>query len=211
MCRLGFLKTPQYYTDITKTLGWSYVDCGNDSYDDRTFSSLYDRNSTETVEDCVKYCATNNYVYAGLEYGNQCYCSNTLVADRAPIPGAIGFCSMPCAGNSDEICGGSSGISIYTKCTGLTCINAVFDDLGSNTVADQSNLIPAFTAVWEPLRKLSRGGFEYGSMTLPALWYSHHGIVAPLPHWPKQCSRSVTLVSHGVKIFRALSSIGVLC
>jgi len=65
-----------------------------------------------TVESCQAFCSssTNNYGLAGLEYSGECYCGNALQQYSA-----VGFtgCNMPCSGNSSEICGGNSRLSVY--------------------------------------------------------------------------------------------------
>ena len=65
-----------------------------------------------TVESCQTFCSSsnNNYGLAGLEYSGECYCGNALQQYSA-----LGYtdCNMPCSGNSSEICGGSSRLSVY--------------------------------------------------------------------------------------------------
>ena len=97
--------------------GWTYVGCGVDVTGNRTFSADQWWDNGVTVEGCLDYCGQKGYTYAGLEYGDQCFCSNTLAADRAPTPGVLGNCLSRCAGNSSEYCGGSNRLSIY-KLTG---------------------------------------------------------------------------------------------
>ena len=69
-----------------------------------------------TIEKCQTFCSssTNNYGLAGLEYGSQCYCGNGLQSGSS-----LGQknCNTPCKGNSSEICGGSSALSVYNLTT----------------------------------------------------------------------------------------------
>ena len=48
----------------------------------------------------------------GLEYGGECYCGNTLSQGAFPeiFPSS---CSIPCAGNTGEMCGGQNRLSLY--------------------------------------------------------------------------------------------------
>lgn len=74
-----------------------------------------------TIETCVDFCTSKGHTYAGLEFGSQCYCDNTLPADRAPVAGMLGDCIMTCAGNGAEKCGGSAAITLYQKCGANGC------------------------------------------------------------------------------------------
>ncbi|KAL8714368.1 MAG: hypothetical protein Q9220_001701 [cf. Caloplaca sp. 1 TL-2023] len=65
-----------------------------------------------TISSCQNFCSssTNNYALAGLENGQECYCGNGLQNYAA-----VGYsgCSQPCKGNSSEICGGTSRLSVW--------------------------------------------------------------------------------------------------
>ena len=67
-----------------------------------------------TIEKCQAFCSNgnNNYGLAGLEFSQECYCGNAL-----QNYGAVGQtgCNMVCSGNSSELCGGSSRLSIYNS------------------------------------------------------------------------------------------------
>lgn len=69
-----------------------------------------------TIESCQAFCSssTNNYGLAGLEFASECYCGNGLQSGST-----LGQknCNMPCNGNSSEICGGSSALSVYNLTT----------------------------------------------------------------------------------------------
>ena len=83
-----------------------------------------------TVETCVKMCSGAGYSIAGLEYASQCFCGNSLPATASPTPGVVGDCNAACTGNSNEICGDASLLSLYKKCTGGSCQNAQFGLVG---------------------------------------------------------------------------------
>ena len=125
---------PTKFTDVTSA-GWSYLGCAIDDVNTRTLSSGGPGNSVET---CIKSCSGSTY--AGIEFGGQCYCGNTVAADRMPIAGVVGDCNMPCHDNATEICGGSNALSLYTKCTGGTCKNAVAGVSSSVAARDTSHL-----------------------------------------------------------------------
>ncbi|EME81961.1 uncharacterized protein MYCFIDRAFT_165158 [Pseudocercospora fijiensis CIRAD86] len=53
---------------------------------------------------CAAYCANKGFIYAGTEYADECYCGNKLSAPTSLQNDTQ--CSMSCAGNSTEACGG---------------------------------------------------------------------------------------------------------
>ncbi|KAL2168473.1 hypothetical protein VTG60DRAFT_7209 [Thermothelomyces hinnuleus] len=63
-----------------------------------------------TVAKCTAACRAANYILAGVEYGGECYCGNTIANGGAP---ADSGCSMVCNGNSTEFCGGPDRLNVY--------------------------------------------------------------------------------------------------
>ncbi|KAI9812256.1 MAG: hypothetical protein M1826_002927 [Phylliscum demangeonii] len=63
-----------------------------------------------TVAVCLRYCQGLGAVYAGVEYGRECYCSGTL--QKAATADDRG-CTMTCAANGTEFCGGPSRMMVY--------------------------------------------------------------------------------------------------
>lgn len=58
------------------------------------------------------------YKYAGVEYGRECWCGDTLnlVGDVGAVPGGKvgdGDCGFVCPGNSSEFCGGRGRMSLF--------------------------------------------------------------------------------------------------
>lgn len=62
-----------------------------------------------TVAKCTAACRTANYILAGVEYGGECYCGNTISNGATPGTG----CTMTCNGNSTEFCGAGGRLNIY--------------------------------------------------------------------------------------------------
>lgn len=95
---------------------WNYVGCYNDSVADRALSSatLYGSSSTfgMTIKTCVDFCHKSGNTISGVEYGQQCYCGDELKAGSVMVANQ-NDCSMACAGNSSEYCGGSNRLNIY--------------------------------------------------------------------------------------------------
>jgi hypothetical protein len=69
-------------------------------------------NLANTIEGCISTCIAGGYSIAGVEYGVQCFCSDFIhnggtVTDLAE-------CSFQCSGNSEELCGASDRMSLYS-------------------------------------------------------------------------------------------------
>lgn len=117
------------YTDVTKSKSFAYLGCGTDlPGQPRTLqgASLKD-NAGMTIEKCIDFCNSKGFSIAGLEYSTECYCDNNMLAGRAPVPGVLGGCTMPCSGNNQQICGAAGLISLYKKCPNSnSCTNVQY-------------------------------------------------------------------------------------
>ncbi|KAL0946528.1 hypothetical protein HGRIS_012737 [Hohenbuehelia grisea] len=97
--------------------GWSYVGCvaegttgSRRALTDKSFTGRSDM----TAGVCQSLCS--GYKYAATEYGNECYCGNTLTNNGAtgnPIDPSS--CNSNCAGDSSQKCGGGWIMSLYTN------------------------------------------------------------------------------------------------
>ncbi|OCK77470.1 WSC-domain-containing protein [Lepidopterella palustris CBS 459.81] len=94
----------------TPTSPWVSLGCVNDTVGQRALTNANEATSLMTVEACQSFCLTKNYPLAGVEYGKQCYCGLDL--SNGASSGYSG-CTMPCAGNASEFCGGPSRINVY--------------------------------------------------------------------------------------------------
>ncbi|KAK4158470.1 putative fungistatic metabolite [Chaetomidium leptoderma] len=63
-----------------------------------------------TVAKCTAACRAANYILAGVEFGGECYCGNTI-ANGGAI--ATSGCNMLCNGDSSEFCGGGNRLNVY--------------------------------------------------------------------------------------------------
>jgi hypothetical protein len=52
---------------------------------------------------CTQKCFSLGFTYAGVEYGNECYCGTGLVSDISTAN--VADCDMPCAGDTTITCG----------------------------------------------------------------------------------------------------------
>lgn len=80
-----------------------------DSVNSRPLTSLSVlNNAAESLEACATFCA--GYKYFGTEYGQECYCGNTLgYVTVEPETD----CNMPCTRNQREYCGVGNRLSLY--------------------------------------------------------------------------------------------------
>lgn len=62
-----------------------------------------------TLESCASSCS--GYNYWGVEYGGECYCSQTLADSSIKEPNSD--CSFTCPGNAYEYCGAGDRIELY--------------------------------------------------------------------------------------------------
>ncbi|NXI34832.1 WSCD2 protein, partial [Galbula dea] len=87
-----------------------YLGCYVDDTRQRTLRgvSFFDYKKM-TVFRCQDNCAERGYLYAGLEFGAECYCGHKIQASNA----SESECNMVCKGERSNICGGVNRLSIY--------------------------------------------------------------------------------------------------
>lgn len=99
---------PQVSTNLP--MPWMYQGCYSDGSPRTIQGASYSNQTAMTVESCISYCDSQNYIYAGLEYMYECYCGNsTSTAKVEPSTD----CNMACSGNSSEACGAGNRLSVY--------------------------------------------------------------------------------------------------
>lgn len=110
-----FVDPNRQYTDGNTYAGnMKYQGCWTDDYRDlRALGSLAYDNSSNTVELCTAACSSQGFNMAGLEYGSQCWCGNSISAYSANT--ADVGCSQKCSGNDKQKCGYSGRLSVYSS------------------------------------------------------------------------------------------------
>ena len=66
-----------------------------------------------TPYSCTEQCSAQGYSYAGVEYGDECYCGTGYVGGVPPEAADPGDCDVRCAGSYYFTCGGSWRMQIY--------------------------------------------------------------------------------------------------
>jgi hypothetical protein len=64
-----------------------------------------------TVEICDALCPVSTFY--GLEYGDECWCGDLL--QNNAFESLDDICTMECAGDSTELCGGMNALSLYQR------------------------------------------------------------------------------------------------
>ncbi|KAM6422940.1 sialate:O-sulfotransferase 2 isoform 1-T5 [Liasis olivaceus] len=87
-----------------------YIGCYVDNTHQRALRgvSFFDYKKM-TLFRCQDNCAERGYLYAGLEFGAECYCGHKILAVNA----SDSECNMECKGEKSSICGGVNRLSIY--------------------------------------------------------------------------------------------------
>jgi hypothetical protein len=98
-------------------VNFTYYGCISEPSSGRLLSSLTENSGTlMTIERCVGECW--QYKYAGVEYGRECWCGNSLnaVGNTGATPSANftdSACGFTCPGNSSEYCGSGGKLSLF--------------------------------------------------------------------------------------------------
>ncbi|KAJ7025972.1 galactose oxidase [Mycena alexandri] len=108
------LSNPQRRQSIPATLpgNWSSLGCYTDSTAARTLSASSTTDGVNmTVENCIAFCDSNQFVFAGVEFMQECYCDDFIENNATKTP--ITDCNLPCTGNGSEFCGGPARLNIF--------------------------------------------------------------------------------------------------
>ncbi|ORY31412.1 hypothetical protein BCR39DRAFT_92097 [Naematelia encephala] len=91
--------------------GWYSYGCYMDCYDgmDRFLPHQAYIDANNSPDMCVAACKDSGYNYAGLQFGKECYCGNTL----AGPPTAPSQCDVQCADGHNH-CGGPCRNNIWS-------------------------------------------------------------------------------------------------
>ena len=97
-------------------VNFTYYSCVAEPSAGKLFPKQVENNATMTIDRCLSVCS--NYAYAGVEYGRECWCGNTInfAGNTGAVPGknvSDADCSTPCPGNSSQFCGNGNRINLY--------------------------------------------------------------------------------------------------
>lgn len=106
--------TPILSASPSTSASWESLGCTSDSSVNRVLVGSYSESGSQTPQLCMAKCQSQGYTYAGLQYGRQCYCSNTMVNPKLGVTG----CTTVCAGDKTQMCGGAYRMNIYGPASG---------------------------------------------------------------------------------------------
>ncbi|KAJ7058025.1 galactose oxidase [Mycena amicta] len=91
---------------------WSFLGCYTDNVGARTLTGATTTDTTNmTVENCIAFCDAKNFIFAGVEFMQECYCDDFIENSGAETDQSD--CDLPCTGNVSQACGGNSRLSIF--------------------------------------------------------------------------------------------------
>ncbi|KZO96175.1 glycoside hydrolase family 71 protein [Calocera viscosa TUFC12733] len=160
------------YTTVTVSNGWTDMGCYVDA-SSRVLTSMYADSLSMTIEWCENYCLSSGYIYAGIEYAEECMCGNTInTGSGQGVLATDGRCNMGCLGNTAEQCGGTWGIQIYKYGSSSTSTTTTMTTATTTTTATTASASPSQT--WVNLgcrvdvsaRALSGYAMQSSSMTV---------------------------------------------
>ncbi|KAF4438033.1 WSC domain-containing protein 2 [Fusarium austroafricanum] len=92
----GSAATPQGPFVNPGVNGYTSIGCYTEATSQRALTNGRS-NNPPTVANCLQACINENFVYAGVEYGGECYCGNGFSDGSVPAP--LTDCYMPCNGS----------------------------------------------------------------------------------------------------------------
>lgn len=174
---------------IAKTAATSaqaYVGCFREGSAGRALSSASYANKTNTPAQCAAFCSAKGFQYSGTEYGSECYCGSSITTAQVDDT----QCNMPCAGDSQQLCGAGSRLSVYkdnawkqtfftvmqqgrwneTDCIVDSPSNRVLSNRLSTTKNTVDACLAACASKGYAYCGVEYGGECYGASKLPTTW-----------------------------------------
>ena len=87
-----------------------YTEDTNQPILEKNMNPLAGGDASLTVAKCQDACYRARYKFAGLQAGNQCWCSSYVGGEWARDPAA---CNTPCSGDAAAFCGGKGVVAVY--------------------------------------------------------------------------------------------------
>ncbi|WVR05826.1 hypothetical protein IAU60_002851 [Kwoniella sp. DSM 27419] len=144
------------HTDAGDSSEWYSLGCANDR-DPRLLSGFAMSGFTGmTVDKCLSLCEDKGFKYAGAEYGDECYCGDSIPEDIEY--NTEGACNVVCDGLDTEACGGAWALDLYllasaasanetsTDCTTSTSAGIITTVDGTATTIEPTTTSKASTA-----------------------------------------------------------------
>ncbi|KAL2179114.1 uncharacterized protein P884DRAFT_239711 [Thermothelomyces heterothallicus CBS 202.75] len=91
---------------------WTWYGCMTEATGVRALGKASTASDELTLEACAAFC--EGHAFFGAEYGRECYCGDEFAEGAVEAP-AQADCSMPCAGDANQLCGNGNRLSVYAK------------------------------------------------------------------------------------------------
>ncbi|KAJ7513073.1 galactose oxidase [Mycena galericulata] len=90
---------------------WSSLGCYTDGNPRTLTGDATTDVANMTVENCINFCSSNNFILAGVEFMQECYCDDFI--ENSGVPAPITDCDSACTGNPAESCGGALRLNVF--------------------------------------------------------------------------------------------------
>ncbi|WRT68503.1 uncharacterized protein IL334_005479 [Kwoniella shivajii] len=91
----------------------TYYGCYQDNSSSRILNSASTESTSMTPSVCQAFCSGKGYSLAGVSYGKQCYCGNSI--DSSKKQSSETGCSYSCTGTTTLKCGGFYYLNVYSS------------------------------------------------------------------------------------------------
>ncbi|ORY86869.1 WSC domain-domain-containing protein [Protomyces lactucae-debilis] len=97
---------------LITTSGATFKACYLDNTGARALRNrLADVNDAQPINTCATMCKSAGYSLAGLEYGHECWCDNSI--NNGQTITSNNDCSQKCDGNGQQFCGNADRVQVY--------------------------------------------------------------------------------------------------
>ncbi|ODN97968.1 hypothetical protein I350_07605 [Cryptococcus amylolentus CBS 6273] len=191
--------------------GWEVSACIAEGTSGRALPGTSTSSSDMTQSMCASFCSDAGYSLAAIEYASECYCSD-LLQNGASLTKTSSACTMSCSGDSDEICGGSSALTLFVNTTAIASLN---DDLTAGIVTLPTNWsVPSTSCIPEASsgRALTGSSYTSSDMTLAtcASYCTSEGYGIAGVEYSTECYCG-NMLSNGVSLNDSSSSCTMTC
>ena len=91
---------------------YTSLGCYTDSASSRILTTTMPLSGLVRVSDCTSACSAAGFPYAGLEFGDECYCGSEI-SNNGALASDSSICDMACSADGSEWCGGAGAINVY--------------------------------------------------------------------------------------------------
>ncbi|GJE85355.1 DUF1996 and WSC domain-containing protein [Phanerochaete sordida] len=126
----GFMQTA-----VALTPGWTDVGCIAEGTNGRALTGASTTSPNMTLNYCAGFCGSKGFTYAGVEFGDECYCGNNFANGATGQPTNWYECTSDCAGNP-----------LYEKCGGPQRLELLKVGAAPPVVSSSSSAAPSTSA-----------------------------------------------------------------